>query len=224
MAIEDEQADTAAGASGSAHGGGLPARVPEEGDCFCFSNDGAAASAFVAAKSRPAPSCQAVASTPAGLGVARVTPARRRRCRRPTERHISASVYAALAQLCERLDPKRLGRVAATNRSCGPWTCGLDVGKIFGGTCIAVAANSVRAGSGLKSQRVGMSQLLRTATVIARMAIALMIVMFALGAAGATSAPLEKKDCNWGASSVTAWTDADGAVHQTAPMTTGCIP
>jgi hypothetical protein len=69
-----------------------------------------------------------------------------------------------------------------------------------------------------------MSQLLRTATIITRMAIVLMIVTFALGAGGATSAPLKKEDCGWGASSVTAWIDADGSVHQSAPATTGCIP
>lgn len=69
-----------------------------------------------------------------------------------------------------------------------------------------------------------MSQLLRTVAVVARMAIVLMVVMLALGAAGATSAPLEKQDCSWGASSVSAWVDADGTVHQTAPATTGCIP
>jgi hypothetical protein len=56
------------------------------------------------------------------------------------------------------------------------------------------------------------------------MAIALMIVVLALCAAGATSAPLKKEDCSWGASSVTAWIDADGSVHQTAPATTGCVP
>jgi hypothetical protein len=69
-----------------------------------------------------------------------------------------------------------------------------------------------------------MSQLLRTATVITRMAIALMIVVLALGAAGATSAPLEEEDCTWGASSITTWIDADATVHQTAPATTGCTP
>jgi hypothetical protein len=92
------------------------------------------------------------------------------------------------------------------------------------GTCIAAAANSVRAASASNRNRIGMSQLLRTATVITRMAIALMIVMLALGAAGATSAPSKKEDCSWGASSVTAWIDADESVHQTAPATTGCIP
>jgi hypothetical protein len=56
------------------------------------------------------------------------------------------------------------------------------------------------------------------------MTIAVVIVMFALGAAGATSAPLKKQDCSWGASSVTAWSDADASVHQSAPATTGCIP
>jgi hypothetical protein len=69
-----------------------------------------------------------------------------------------------------------------------------------------------------------MSQLLRKGTVSTRMTIAVVIVMFALGAAGATSAPLKKQDCSWGASSVTAWSDADGSVHQSAPATTGCIP
>jgi hypothetical protein len=71
---------------------------------------------------------------------------------------------------------------------------------------------------------IGMSQLLRTATVTTRMAIALMIVVLDLCAAGATSAPLKKEGCSWGASSVTAWIDADGSVHQTAPATTGCVP
>ena len=71
---------------------------------------------------------------------------------------------------------------------------------------------------------IEMSQLLRTATVITRMAIAVLIVMVALGAAGATSAPLEKEDCTWGASSVTATIDADGTIHQTVPETAGCIP
>jgi hypothetical protein len=47
----------------------------------------------------------------------------------------------------------RLGRVAAINRSCGPWTCGVAVGKIVGGTCIAVAANSVRAASASNRKR-----------------------------------------------------------------------
>jgi hypothetical protein len=69
-----------------------------------------------------------------------------------------------------------------------------------------------------------MSQLLRTGALIARMTIVLMVVVLGLGAAGATSAPPEKEDCNWGASSVTAWIDGDGAVHQTVPATTGCIP
>ena len=70
---------------------------------------------------------------------------------------------------------------------------------------------------------IGMSQLLGTGTAIARMAIALMIVMLALGAAGATSAPVTE-DCSWGASSIAAWIDAEGTVHQTAPAATGCIP
>jgi hypothetical protein len=49
------------------------------------------------------------------------------------------------------------------------------------------------------------------------------IVVLALGTAGATSAPA-KQDCSGGASSVTAWVDADGTVHQSEPVTTGCIP
>lgn len=69
-----------------------------------------------------------------------------------------------------------------------------------------------------------MSQLFRKATLITRMAIALTIVSLAFGAAGATSAPSKKQDCTWGASSVTAWVDANGTVHQSEPVTTGCIP
>ena len=56
------------------------------------------------------------------------------------------------------------------------------------------------------------------------MAIAFTIVSLAFGAAGATSAASEKQDCTWGASSVTAWVDANGTVHQSEPVTTGCIP
>ena len=56
------------------------------------------------------------------------------------------------------------------------------------------------------------------------MTFAVTIGVLALGAAGATSAPAKKQDCNWGASSVTAWIDADGTVHQSEPVTTGCIP
>ena len=69
-----------------------------------------------------------------------------------------------------------------------------------------------------------MSQLLRQATFMTHVAIVLMIVSFAFGAAGATSAPSKKQDCTWGASSVTAWVDATGTVHQSEPVTTGCIP
>jgi hypothetical protein len=58
----------------------------------------------------------------------------------------------------------------------------------------------------------------------AGVAFAVTIVVLALGAAGATSAPAKKQDCGWGASSVTAWVDADGTVHQSEPVTTGCIP
>ena len=57
-----------------------------------------------------------------------------------------------------------------------------------------------------------------------RMAIAFTIVSLAFGAAGATSNASEKQDCTWGASSVTAWVDANGTVHQSEPVTTGCIP
>ena len=57
-----------------------------------------------------------------------------------------------------------------------------------------------------------------------RMAIVLAIVSLAFGAAGATSATSEKQDCNWGASSVAAWVDATGTVHQDEPVATGCIP
>jgi hypothetical protein len=69
-----------------------------------------------------------------------------------------------------------------------------------------------------------MSQLLRKATLMTRMAIALTIASLAFGAAGATSAPSEKQDCTWGASSVMASVDANGTVHQSEPVTTGCIP
>jgi hypothetical protein len=56
------------------------------------------------------------------------------------------------------------------------------------------------------------------------MAIAMTIVSLAFGAAGATSALSNKQDCTGGASSVTAWVDANGTVHQSDPVTTGCIP
>ena len=69
-----------------------------------------------------------------------------------------------------------------------------------------------------------MSQVLAKATLIIRMAIAITIVSLALGAAGATSALSNKQDCAGGASSVTAWVDANGTVHQSEPVTTGCIP
>jgi hypothetical protein len=69
-----------------------------------------------------------------------------------------------------------------------------------------------------------MRQLLRQATLMTRMTIALTIVSFAFGAAGATSAPPKLQDCTGGASSVTAWVDAAGTVHQSEPVTTGCIP
>jgi hypothetical protein len=69
-----------------------------------------------------------------------------------------------------------------------------------------------------------MSQLLAKATLITRMAIAMTIVSLAFGAAGATSAPENKPECAGGASSVTAWVDANGTVHQSEPVTTGCIP
>jgi hypothetical protein len=69
-----------------------------------------------------------------------------------------------------------------------------------------------------------MSQLRAKAPVITRMAIVMTIVSLAFGATGATSAVSNKQDCAGGASSVTAWVDANGTVHQTAPVTTGCIP
>ena len=69
-----------------------------------------------------------------------------------------------------------------------------------------------------------MRQLLRQATLMTRMTIVLTIVSFAFGAAGATSAPPKMQDCTGGASSVTAWVDATGTVHQSEPVTTGCIP
>ena len=69
-----------------------------------------------------------------------------------------------------------------------------------------------------------MSQLLAKATLITRMAIAMTIVSLASGAAGATSAPSNKPECTEGASSVTALVDANGTVHQSKPVTTGCIP
>ena len=70
-----------------------------------------------------------------------------------------------------------------------------------------------------------MSQLRAKAPFIARMAIAMTIVSLAFGATGATSALPNKQDCaGGGASSVTAWVDANGTVHQSAPVTTGCIP
>jgi hypothetical protein len=69
-----------------------------------------------------------------------------------------------------------------------------------------------------------MSQLLAKATLVIRMAIAMTIVSLALGAAGATSAPSNKPECTGGASSVTAWVDSNGTVHQSKPVTTGCIP
>jgi hypothetical protein len=57
-----------------------------------------------------------------------------------------------------------------------------------------------------------------------RMAIAFTIVSLAFGAAGAASKASEKQDCTWGASSVTAWVDANGTVHESEPVTAGCIP
>jgi hypothetical protein len=69
-----------------------------------------------------------------------------------------------------------------------------------------------------------MTQLVAKASLITRMAIAMTIVSLAFGAAGATSAPPNKQDCSGGASSITAWVDANGTVHQSEPVTTGCIP
>ena len=69
-----------------------------------------------------------------------------------------------------------------------------------------------------------MNQLRANAPLITCLAIAMTIVSLAFGAAGATSAPSNKQDCTGGASSVTAWVDANGTVHQSEPVTTGCIP
>jgi hypothetical protein len=69
-----------------------------------------------------------------------------------------------------------------------------------------------------------MRQLLRQATLVTRLTIALTIASFAFGAAGATSAQSKMQECTGGASSVTAWVDATGTVHQSEPVTTGCIP
>jgi hypothetical protein len=69
-----------------------------------------------------------------------------------------------------------------------------------------------------------MSQLRAKAPVITRMAIVMTIVSLALGTAGATSALSNNQDCAGGASSVTAWVDANGTVHQSEPVTSGCIP
>ena len=123
----------------------------------------------------------------------------------------------------ERVE-RGLGRVAPINRPCGPWTCGVAAGKIVAARVLLLRQIACVPRRPQIAKGIGMSQLLRTATVITRVAIALMIVMLALGAAGATSAPSKKEDCSWGASSVTAWVDADGFVRQTAPATTGCIP
>jgi hypothetical protein len=57
-----------------------------------------------------------------------------------------------------------------------------------------------------------------------RLTIALTIVGFAFGAAGASSAPSKMQACTGGASSVTAWVDTSGTAHQGEPVTTGCIP
>jgi hypothetical protein len=57
-----------------------------------------------------------------------------------------------------------------------------------------------------------------------RMAIVLAIVSLAFGAAGATSAASGQQDCTWGASSVAAWVDANGTVHQSEPVISGCSP
>jgi hypothetical protein len=69
-----------------------------------------------------------------------------------------------------------------------------------------------------------MSQLLRKTVLVVRMAVALTIASLAFTAAGATSATSKEKQCSWGASSVTAWVDVDGTVHQGEPSTTGCNP
>ena len=69
-----------------------------------------------------------------------------------------------------------------------------------------------------------MSRLLSRKVLVVRMTLALAIVILAFTATGATSATPAAQQCNWGASSVTAWVDADGTVHQSEPATTGCIP
>jgi hypothetical protein len=74
------------------------------------------------------------------------------------------------------------------------------------------------------SRRVENESAIPRPMLMTRMAIAFTIVSLAFGAAGATSAASEKQDCTWGASSVTAWVDANGTVHQSEPVTTGCIP
>jgi hypothetical protein len=88
----------------------------------------------------------------------------------------------------------------------------------------AALANDDACRIGPETERLRMRQLLRQATLMTRMTIALLIVSFAFGAAGATSAPSKMQDCTGGASSVTAWVDASGTVHQSEPVTTGCIP
>lgn len=69
-----------------------------------------------------------------------------------------------------------------------------------------------------------MSQLLRKTVLVVRMTIAMTIVLLAFTATGATSATPAEQQCTWGASSVTAWVDADGTAHQSEPVTTGCTP
>ena len=69
-----------------------------------------------------------------------------------------------------------------------------------------------------------MSQLRGKPMFITLMAIAVTVVTVAFSAAGATSAPTKKQECAWGTSSTVASVDADGAIHQSKPVTTGCIP
>jgi hypothetical protein len=88
----------------------------------------------------------------------------------------------------------------------------------------SAAANKRRASGASNPEGLGMSQLLHAARVAMAMAMVLVIVILALSAAGATSAASEEHDCTWGASSVAAWVDGDGTLHQTAPATSGCIP
>ena len=77
---------------------------------------------------------------------------------------------------------------------------------------------------GSRKEELKMRQLLRKTALVIRLAVALTIASLAFTAAGATSATSKEEYCSWGASSVTAWVDADGTVHQGEPSTTGCNP